>query len=93
MDITIILSLLKIDLGITHTARDNYFTNLIEGTIKEIERKGIILDGESIDDQMLVADYSAWTYRKRQEDTGLPQNINLRLRNRIARKRSEVDEL
>lgn len=93
MDTTIILTLLKIDLGIIHTARDSYFISLIEATIKEIKRKGIILDGESVDDQMLVADYAAWNYRKRQEDTGLPHNINLRLRNRIARKRSETNEL
>lgn len=93
MDTSIILSLLKMDLGITHTARDTYFTALINSAIQEIERKGIVLDGESVDDQMLVADYSAWTYRKRQEDIGLPKNISLRLRNRIARKRSEVNEL
>lgn len=93
MDTSVILTLLKIDLGITHTARDNYFTNLIESTIQEIERKGVELDFTNVDDQMLVADYSAWVYRKRQEDVGMPQNIKLRLRNRIARKRSEVNGL
>lgn len=57
MDNSIILTLFKIDLGITHTARDDYFSKLIEGTINEIERKGIKLNCENVDDQMLVADY------------------------------------
>ena len=91
MNTSIILTLLKIDLGITHTARDDYFTKLIEGSIGEIERRGIELYATNTDDQMLVADYSAWIYRKRQENIPLPHNINLRLRNRIVRKRSVED--
>lgn len=86
-----VLELLKIDLGITHSARDEYFSHLINGTIKEIERKGITLDVDAIDDQMLVADYSAWTYRKRQEDVPLAKNILLRIRNRIVKERSVGD--
>jgi len=92
MDNSVILTLFKVDLGIIHTARDDYFTKLIEGSIKEIERRGIELDSTSTDDQMLVADYAAWTYRKRQENIPLPHNINLRLRNRIVRKRSVEDD-
>lgn len=91
MDISIILALFKIDLGITHTARDDYFTKLIEGTINEIERRGIKLNSENVDDQMLVTDYAAWTYRKRQENIPLPYNIQLRLRNRIVGERSVID--
>ncbi|WP_342546123.1 hypothetical protein [Lysinibacillus sp. FSL K6-4013] len=92
MDNSIILTLFKIDLGITHTARDDYFSKLIEGTINEIERKGIKLNCENVDDQMLVADYAAWTYRKRQENIPISRNIQLRLKNRIVRERSVVDD-
>jgi len=82
-----ILQLLKIDLGITHTLRDSFFIQLIKSTIKEIERRGITLDLSMADDQMLVVDYSAWTYRKRVEDAPLASNIQHRLRNRIVKER------
>jgi hypothetical protein len=78
-----LLQLFKIDLGITHNVRDAFFIQLIKGSIKEIERRGIILDQTSADDQMLIIDYAAWTYRKRQEDVPLAPNIQHRLRNRI----------
>jgi hypothetical protein len=83
----IILNLLKLDLGITHNLRDAFFIQLIKGTIKEIERRGITLDLNSPDDQMLIVDYSAWTYRKRQEDLPLANNIQHRLKNRIIKER------
>jgi hypothetical protein len=82
-----ILNLLKIDLGITHNLRDAYFISLINSTIAEIERRGITLDFNKTEDQMLVSDYSAWTYRKRQEDIPLANNIQHRLRNRIIEER------
>lgn len=93
MDTILILSLLKLDLGITTNGRDEYFINLIEGSIKEIERKGITLDLNNIDDQMLLSDYSAWKYRKRQEDIPLAQNIQLRIRNRIVKERSVANDI
>jgi hypothetical protein len=78
-----ILNLFKIDLGVTHSLRDAYFISLIKSTVAEIERRGITLNLNSAEDQILVSDYAAWTYRKRQEDTPLANNIQHRLRNRI----------
>lgn len=82
-----ILNLLKIDLGITHSMRDAFFIEAIKGSIKEIERRGIKLDLKASDDSMLISDYTAWTYRKRQEDVPLANNIQHRLRNRIIQER------
>lgn len=82
-----ILNLLKIDLGVTHSLRDAYFISLIKSSVAEIERRGIVIDPKDTEDQMLVSDYAAWTYRKRQEDTPLAQNIQHRLRNRIIAER------
>lgn len=82
-----ILNLLKLDLGITHDLRDAFFIQLIQGTIEEIEKRGINLDLNKASDQMLVVDYSAWIYRKRQEDIPLANNIRHRLRNRIIEER------
>ena len=82
-----ILNLFKIDLGVTHSLRDAYFISLIKTTVAEIERRGITLDTNKTEDQMLVSDYAAWTYRKRQEDAPLANNIQHRLRNRIIEER------
>jgi hypothetical protein len=82
-----ILNLLKLDLGVTHSLRDAYFISLIKTTVAEIERRGITLDTNKTEDQMLVSDYAAWTYRKRQEDAPLANNIQHRLRNRIIEER------
>jgi hypothetical protein len=83
----IILNLLKLDLGIQHNLRDAFFIQLVKGTIGEIEKRGIKLDLNNASDQMLVSDYSAWVYRKRQEDLPLANNIKTRLRNRIIEER------
>ena len=84
-----ILSLFKIDLGITHNLRDSFFIQLIKSSIEEIERRGITLNLQAADDQMLIVDYAAWTYRKRLEDIPLANNIQHRLRNRIIKERIE----
>ncbi|MGG2091918.1 hypothetical protein AB1283_04195 [Bacillus sp. S13(2024)] len=81
-----LLNLLKLDLGITHDLRDAYFNNLLVSSQNEIERTGIVLDFENIDDQMLTVDYAAWSYRNRQEDTPLSRNLQLRINNRVIKK-------
>jgi hypothetical protein len=82
-----LINLLKLDLGIQHNLRDAFFIQLVNGTIGEIEKRGIKLDLNNASDQMLVVDYSAWVYRKRQEDLPLANNIQTRLRNRIIEER------
>jgi hypothetical protein len=81
------LNLLKLDMGITHNLRDAFFMKLLDGTMQEIKRRGITLDLNSADDQMLVVDYASWMYRKRQEDVPLASNIQHRIRNRIIKER------
>jgi hypothetical protein len=82
-----VLNLLKIDLGITHNLRDAFLIPLIKGSQIEIEKRGIKLDLNNTADQMLLSDYAAWSYRKRQEDLPLANNIQHRLRNRIIEER------
>lgn len=88
-----VLSLLKMDLGITHTMRDTYFITLIKSVVKEIKQKGIILNLDNAEDQILLSDYAAWVYRKRQEDLPLAQNIQQRIRNRILKERAMTDDV
>lgn len=78
-----LLHLFKIDLGITHNLRDEYFNILLDSAKGEIEGKGIKLDIALAEDMMLVIDYAAWLYRKRQENIPLSRIIQFRLHNRI----------
>lgn len=91
MDTQIILNLFKADLAIKNTVRDAYFEQVINGSIKEIEEKGITLDKDNIADVMLVSDYAVWQYRKRMENVPFPPNIKLRIRNRIVAERGKAD--
>lgn len=84
-----ILSLLKLDLGITSEAKDPYFLALIDSAISEIQARGIRLDFEAVEDQLLISDYAAWSYRKRTADTDLSKSLSHRLRNRAVKARSE----
>jgi predicted Rdx family selenoprotein len=88
IDMEALLNLFKIDMGITHNLRDAFFIQLIKSSIQEIERRGITLDKTKADDQILIVDYAVWTYRKRQEDIPLANNIQHRLRNRIIKERA-----
>ena len=85
--LTTVLKLLKLDLGITSNARDEYFNNLLESCKKDLEGKGIVLE-ENADDMQLLSDYSAWAYRKRQEDVPISNNLKHRIRNRIVKVRA-----
>lgn len=85
-----VLELLKTDLGITITKRDDYFTSLLDAAKGELERKGIEIDYASspVDDIFLLVDYTAWTYRKRNDGLALPMNLRVRIWNRIMRNRA-----
>ena len=87
-----VLELLKIDLGITHNKRDAYFNALLSSVKKELENKGLVIDIVEVDDQMLLSDYAAWQYRKRQEDVPLARNLDWRIKNRIVKERAKHDQ-
>ncbi|UTI42105.1 hypothetical protein [Niallia sp. RD1] len=81
-----ILELLKIDLGITHNLRDAYFMSALESAKEEMEGFGIVFDLDRSDDQMLIADYTAYTYRNRQNNVPLSRSIQFRINNRVIKK-------
>lgn len=84
-----VLSLLKIDLGITHTLRDVYFNAQLEACNAELSRKGIKLDLTNVEDQILLSDYTVWKYRNRMDNIPISQNLQWRIRNRIVKERSK----
>lgn len=78
-------------MGINHDHRDELFINLIYSCKNEIERKGIELDIEQVDDLVLLCDYALWQYQKRHDDVPLPQNLKLRISNRQMRGRANYE--
>ncbi|MEG0854413.1 MAG: hypothetical protein RSF82_11100 [Angelakisella sp.] len=85
-----VLNMLKIDLGINHTMRDEYFTELLNSCQAELISKGVTLDLAKPEDIMLLSDYAAWVYRKRTEDVPMAQNLTCRIRNRKVKGRATI---
>lgn len=80
------LTLFKLDLGLTSTARDEYFKSMIEACKKELEKK-FKLNIKETDDLFLLCDFSAWQYRHRINGEDMPRNLLERIRNRSIRGR------
>lgn len=88
-----VLALFKVDLGIMQDKRDEYFKAMISASKAVLEGKGFTLNLENAEDQILLSDYAAWCYRKRQEDVPLSHNLQWRIRNRIIRVRAEENNV
>lgn len=75
------LALLKANLGITTTARDDYLTAILTSVQNELEKqKGVEFSEENQTHLMFLVDYAAWRYRNRGESI-LPRNLKYRLHN------------
>lgn len=85
------LMLLKIALGITHDKRDEYFRAMLTSTAAELSGRGIMLDFNEIEDNILLADYAEFNYRSRDSAKAMPLNLDLRIRNRKAKGRAGSD--
>lgn len=85
-----VLQMLKIDLGINHTLRDEYFEKMIAANFKELSSRGVKLDLENVEDIMLLSDYCAFVYRKRMEDVPMSRNLSLRISNKKIKGRCGV---
>ncbi len=86
-----LLDILKNDLGITHTKKDTYFLNLLEGRKRELEKKGIVLDINNIEDVILICDYTSFCYKNRDEDVELSKNLKLRILNKKMESRANIE--
>lgn len=79
-----ILVILKVDLGISSTALDQYLQLLIDSARAFIAEEGIVLDDSSSSDGTLVEMYAAYLYRKRREETAaMPRMLRWALNNRL----------
>ena len=72
------------------TSLDVVLKPRIAAADKELARKGISLVEDDEGDQVLLADYTAWMYQKRDDPGGMPQWLRLRIRERwLAQPRTE----
>lgn len=88
-----ILVMLKSNLQIIGTAWDEYLTQLIEVSKREIEREGIELYTHRIDDVNLIVMYASYLYRKRNEGGPMPRMLRYALNNRLFAGKVEQDDL
>lgn len=86
-----ILTILKTDLEISGTSRDNMLNNMIELAKAAITREGITLN-ENVDDGMLIENYAAFLYRKRREELyAMPRSLRYMLNNRLFSEKGKVE--
>lgn len=84
-----ILSMLKIDLGITTTAYDERLTAVIKAAKALIRREGAFLDDNSPEDMQLIIMTASWLWRRRDTGEGMPRMIRYALNNRIFSEKME----
>lgn len=83
------LTLLKIDLGITVSAYDERLEALLETARQMIAREGITLT-DSEEDKQLVVTYAAWLWRRRDSGAGMPRMLRYLLNNRLFSEKARV---
>lgn len=81
-DPTALLGALKIDLRLSTDAYDERLKAYLENAAEAITREGATLT-DSAEDQMLVVQYAAWTWRRRDTGEAMPRMIRWALNNRI----------
>ena len=77
-----LLSMLKVDLGISTAAYDERLAQYITSDKEQITREGVTL-ADSVDDAQLVVMYAAWMWRRRDTGEGMPRMLRYALNNRI----------
>ncbi len=86
------LVILKQDLEILHSQKDDYLKTLIQMATELIEMEGISLTDDYLD-ASLISMYAAYLYRKRANDENpMPRMLRYALNNRLfSQKVGEVD--
>lgn len=69
---------------------ESYWMQRLEAAAKELEKKGVRLE-DTVDDNMLVADYAAYKIKNRDNEAGLPRWLSLAIRERWLTERRDGD--
>lgn len=86
METALLLSMLKVDLGIKQTAAyDDRLGQVLTSAIQDIKQAGASdLDAlANPADAQLVVMYAAWLWRKRDTMEGMPRMVRYALNNRV----------
>lgn len=79
-----LLTMLKVDLGITSNGYDTRLTQILETSEKAIIKEGAsTLDKTQLEDAQLIVMYAAWIWRRRNTGDGMPRMLRWSLNNRI----------
>lgn len=91
--ITTCVTMLNVDLGDLSPASAVavYRRQLVETAIRQIEGRGVELDGDEVADMQLVSSWAAWLYRKRDGGGALPDMLREELRSRIVQKALDAE--
>ena len=87
MDNDTMLAAVKVDLGITTTAYDDRLGQYLDSARSAIEREGIVIDNNSVDDGNMVVMYAAHLWRKRDTGEGMPKMLRWMMNNRLFRQK------
>ena len=90
---TDMLSMLKVDLGISGEGYDDRLGQYIESAKKNISIEGITLDADSVPDCNLVIQYAAWLWRKRINGEGMPRMLRWELNQRLFHEKMHEEEV
>ena len=79
-----ILEMVRLNLEKPSVLWNPYLRNLIQASESAIQREGITLDLDDVEDCNLVVTYTAYLFRKRKEDSGaMPRMLRYALNNRL----------
>lgn len=78
-----LLTMLKVDLGITTTAYDTRLTQYINSAKEMIGTEGVTLNTTDMEDAQLVVMYAGWLWRKRDNGDAMPRMLRWTLNNRL----------
>lgn len=81
------LSLIKIQLGINHNAKNDYYIHIINSVIGELKKIGAIINFDDIEDINLIKDIAYFKVTTPTEND-YPQHIKYRIKERKLRKRA-----
>lgn len=74
------------------TSLDIQLTQRIAATDAELQRTGITLAADDIDDSVFLADYVAWKHNNRDQQTGMPEWLRQARRDRWISNKGRVTE-
>jgi hypothetical protein len=79
------LALLKANVSaIGSTIYDDLFTSLLSSAVSMIEREGITLDMDAVEDNNLIVGYATWLFQQREQpDMEMPRWLRYNLNNKV----------